>query len=522
MSHKEVAPCRLACRLEVTYWSAESLRALPVLVIPTASAATEVLLIHAPYPGVLRFPGHPTSLLHAAAPLADALASRGELGRLGLLDPGNTSEQFYEDLRVLIERAPVRVVAISTSTAAIEETARIVELVHETRGDEVLVVVGGPHEDDVDEKAASRIAGVDVSVAGDGGFALRALAESFLARNAERPAAFVRGLSERLSSAPDRRGRFVVTSRWLENGPVAFDFGPSDVGELAARPLPHRRVRFSVFDAPETVPLLVSRGCSYGACSFCAEGGGKLSRDVLLEFEHVRELVSARPGAALYFQDSIFPTTAQVRGELLPLLRELGVEWGAQVYLGTLSKPWVEELARHGCRYLYTGLESASAEVLRAIGKASLAPDQVIERLGWASSSGVSVGVSLMFGAMALDGRLVENGESIEATVRLAERIVNAGIRVAGFYPNVQTVLPGTALARGLARAGYDLDFYRMPRTPAFAELEDGGVGHNFATVTSRGRAGDELVATISDAAQRTVRLVNRAETGGREDFLTR
>lgn len=474
-----------------------------MLVIPTANAATEVLLIHAPYPGTLRFPGHPTSLLHAAAPLADALAARGELGLLGLLDPGNTSERFYEDLRVLLKPGPVRVVGVSTSTAAIEETARIVALVREVRGDAVLVVVGGPHEDDVDEKVASRIAGVDVSVAGDGGLALRVLVEDFLEAINVGPADVVRGFPERLLSASDRRGRFVVTSRWFEDGAMSFDFGPADVGELAKRPLVDRRVRFSVFDAPETVPLLMSRGCSYGACSFCAEGGDKLSRDVLRGFEHVRELVAARPGAALYFQDSIFPTSPQVRGELLPLLRELGVEWGAQVYLGTLSKPWVEELARHGCRYLYTGLESASVDVLRAIGKASLAPDQVVERLEWASSSGVSVGVSLMFGAMALDGRVVENGESIEATMRLSEGIVDAGIRVAGFYPNVATVLPGTALARGLTRAGFDLDFYRMPRTPAFAAFEDGGVGYNFASLPGVTAGGEGLAGRVAGAASR-------------------
>jgi hypothetical protein len=59
-------------------------------------------------------------------------------------------------------------------------------------------------------------------------------------------------------------------------------------------------------------------------------------------------------------------------------------------------------------------------------------------------------------------------------------------VPVAGFYPNIMTVLPGTALARGLASHGMPLDFYRMPRSQAFRDFEDGAVGYNFTTLPSR------------------------------------
>lgn len=511
ISHKRLAEGVAECRLCVTHVTRSAKRCAVVLVVPAASAATQVLLIHAPYPGHLRFPGLPTSLLHAAAPLVRSFASRGALATVGLLDPGDSSEAFYADLEALLQSAPIRVIGISTSTAAIEETARIVALVRGILGEGPVVVVGGPHEDDVEEKVASRIAGVDVSVAGDGSFVLRELVEEFLEASDTRPEEVVRGLPQRLRGASDRRGQFLVTSRWLERGAETFDFGPTGVGELAERPLLDRRVRFSVFKARETVPLLVSRGCSYGGCSFCAEGGGRATRAVIREFDFLRDLVCVRPDAALYFQDSIFPATSASQRELLPLLRDLKVEWGAQVYLGTLSKPWVEELARHGCRYLYTGLESTSVAVLSAVGKRALLPSQALERLRWVSDTGMSVGVSLMFGAMAIDGTLVETTESVSETVRFAEQVMEAGVRVAGFYPNVETVLPGTALARGLARAGHELDFYRMPRTDAFKALEDGGVGFNFATMPGAGRGSDGLAERIAVAAARVTNLSLRA-----------
>ena len=67
---------------------------------------------------------------------------------------------------------------------------------------------------------------------------------------------------------------------------------------------------------------------------------------------------------------------------------------------------------------------------------------------------------------MTTDGVLLETTETVGATMHLTEQILDLGVPVAGFYPNVLTVLPGTALARGLARAKHNLDFYRVPHCP--------------------------------------------------------
>jgi hypothetical protein len=56
-------------------------------------------------------------------------------------------------------------------------------------------------------------------------------------------------------------------------------------------------------------------------------------------------------------------------------------------------------------------------------------------------------------------------------------------VAVAGFYPNVETVLPGTQLARSLNASGLELDWYHPQRTPEFGELEDGCAGFNFSSL---------------------------------------
>jgi hypothetical protein len=183
------------------------------------------------------------------------------------------------------------------------------------------------------------------------------------------------------------------------------------------------------------------------------------------------------PLLTLYFQDSIFPAPRRVRQELLPKLRGLGVEWGCQVYLPTLSERLVAKLAENGCTYLYTGIESGSNEILRAIGKTGLTRALILERLGWFARHDVRAGLSLMFGAMADDGLLLETEGTVAETVSLVHELEDRRVPIAGIYPNVETVLPGTALDGG------SLDFYSMPKASAFTDFEDGCVGYNFLTI---------------------------------------
>lgn len=471
---------------------------MATIIVPDAGELTQVLLLHAPFPGKLKFGGQPSSLLNAVAPFAHRLAASGRLGELGIFDPGEADDAYGERLAALLRSPALRVLCISTSSAAIGECARAVHVARQLRGDELLVVVGGPHEDDVDGKVATRIAGVDLSLGGDVEFVLDFILHAFLDRS-ESPERFLVWLRSRLGDLALRAGDVTLAGPWL-GSTLALQLPAPRAEDLAEPVWSSRRVRFSVFDAPETLPVMVSRGCAYGRCTFCAEA----NRDGVLvrkSFTWLEELARLRPEAAIYFQDSILPGGDHVERELLPLLHELGRPWGCQVYLRTLARPFLERLARHGCRYVYTGLETASPALLAGVGKARLSPELALERLRWMRDLDMQAGISLMFGCISVDGRLLETEATIDATVALADAIVGAGVPVAGFYPNVMTVLPGTALARGLENAGFALDFYRPPRSAAFDAFEDGGVGFNLTTIPGLAAPG-ALVRRIVEAAQ--------------------
>lgn len=437
-----------------------------------------MLLVHAPYPGQLKFDAQPSSLMTAAGPLVRSLAAEGRLEEVGYLDPGAPTAAFYRELEHLTAGGGLQVVCVSTSTAAIEEARRIARVVREAAPQEVLIVGGGPHEDDIDEPMAERLPEFDLSIAGDAEDALGVVCLAAL--RTERGAARALDFAKLLSCAPLRGSGRVARAgnpRWAWSAAEK-----SAVEEIITRPWAAKPVHFSVFPGRTTLPLMVSRGCPYGQCTFCAEGssGGQRTTDA---FHHLVPLLDAHPGSALYFQDSIFPSTRAVRERLLPLLGSSGRPWGCQVYLPTLSRSFTELLAAYGCTYVYTGLESGSEVLRSAVGKPGLGASLASERLRWISDQGMGLGLSLMFGVIDSAGALLETEQTVGETVRFVEGLVGGGLEIAGIYPNVLTVLPGTRLARALAVSGAALDFYRVPRTTEFEDLEDGAVGYNFVTL---------------------------------------
>lgn len=463
-----------------------------------------ILAVHAPYPGPLKFDGTPSSLLYALGPLARKLQSEGRLGELGVLDPRRSSEAFYDELASI---SGVEVALVSTSTVAIEEAARIAALLRGSNPG-LLLIGGGPHEDDALQKMAERLPDFDLSIGGDADELLLQLVEAWLSRgeNTSRER-FLETLPGLIRGWRDRglfRGAVRVASahfrlelQGIDKLPVS---GPEGRGWL------ERATHFRVFPERETFSVLLSRGCSYGGCSFCAEAHFGEGQRAVGTFEGVVALHEARKDAAFYFQDSIFPRTPSIEGGLLPLLREFAVPWGCQVYLKTLSRSWVEALAAHGCRYVYTGIESGSERILRSVGKEGLTPKIIWERLAWVRDAGMDVGLSLMFGAMSQEGELLEDEATVEETMALARNLVRDGGRVAGFYPNVFTLLPGTEVARGFEARG--VDFYRVPRSAAFDGLEDGPVGYNFLNLSGEAVGEKERLAEhIALAAEELVGL---------------
>lgn len=181
-------------------------------------------------------------------------------------------------------------------------------------------------------------------------------------------------------------------------GGVAEPCGPQPVLSVD---LEH--TRWQDYWAPvPIVPGALSRGCYWGHCTFCPEElQAKGNACDLAMLETWLEAVAARfpAGAMLHLTDAALPMThLKVLAERIEAQR-LPLKWHGFVRLeAELADPaFVAQLARGGCAMLQLGVESASAALLKRLGKGQTVErsTQVVQTL---AAHGIRNQVYLLFG----------------------------------------------------------------------------------------------------------------------------
>jgi|GEM_PF-2502247 len=443
----------------------------------------KIWFVSAPYGGdVLRFQGEPTSLLYAIAPLIDKIRhperdpesplTKLDFRRdLALLNPTVASEALYSELESRLRRQELKLLCISAMTASSQEARRIAAMAKEIDPSTV-VVFGGPHENQ------SRSYGtatdpefrrfVDFSIRGDGEDSLCRLVELVLAADTadiEQIKATV--LAERESFRACRG----VGSLFLHHDGQAERLGFSNEQlDLDTLPLMPRELvceedtrSFWLFKRDgwpvKTAQIMTHRGCAW-RCSFCSESV-KLNlrsvESVLHEVESVLEFGRTADGppradyGAVFFDDSTFTAIETNRKKYLADLYEglerLGVEWGCQTRLDQIQASALRAMAQAGCTYLFTGMESASDDMLWSMKKDQTRAE-IEHGFDAVAEAGIRLGVSLVFGAPRLrSAETLETRDSIRETVEFLRRQAERG-NIVLVSPNIATYYPGSQISR--------------------------------------------------------------------------
>jgi len=157
------------------------------------------------------------------------------------------------------------------------------------------------------------------------------------------------------------------------------------------------------------VPILASRGCAWGVCSFCSDVTGTAGRTfrpreprrVLDEIRAQHESV----GASLFvFTDMKLNGDLAIWNTLIERFQDVvpGGRWIASVHVGShspsgLGREQLRQARESGCVRLTTGLESGSQAVLDSMRKGTLL-ESVSEYLEDAKVSGISTRATMIVG----------------------------------------------------------------------------------------------------------------------------
>jgi len=184
--------------------------------------------------------------------------------------------------------------------------------------------------------------------------------------------------------------------------------------------------------------MVTSRGCPH-CCSFCYKAGfwGERYCEARPLAALERELESLDARFVFFLDDNLLGNRAHARA-LFGLLRGSGLVWQASSSLDAARDPaYLEEAYDAGCRSLFVGLESISAENMARAGKRVNAATDYAEAIRRVHDAGIMINGSFVFGF---------DGDGPDVFDRTLEFAIENQLETGTFH--ILTPYPGT---RGFA-----------------------------------------------------------------------
>lgn len=195
--------------------------------------------------------------------------------------------------------------------------------------------------------------------------------------------------------------------------------------------------------------IMTARGCQYH-CVFCERnaiwGGGVRQRsveNVLKEIEYLVEIMKVRK---IEFLDEDLAADPQYVIALCKGLSRIKGEfdWVCSACVNSVNEKLLLLMGHSRCQKVYYGVESASSNVLRQIGK-NYGPREILNAVRWTKGAGIKAEIMITIGNPG------ETGIDQKLTLSVLKEIEND----AKIISNRVTILPGTALYRKGLREGW-------------------------------------------------------------------
>jgi len=319
--------------------------------------------------------------------LAAAVAQAGH--QVDFVDPAIKGLDVAGTAAEVLSRAP-QVVGISCTTKLAGPAYAMAEAIKKTAPG-VKVIMGGPHVTSFYDQVLRDCASLDVVVPGEGERVLPAL---LTALEKGTPLEAIAGIIYK-----DSAGLIHTT----EKAPLVKDLDEfafplrSIYQQEAYIPLPNQYHRL-----PATT-IITARGCSYGKCKFCYQGGKyaptyrrRSPENVVAE---IKELVRDYGIRELIFWDDNFCINLTWIKRLCDLLDQerIRITWTVQGRVNSVSLEMLKRMAASGCYSVYYGLESGNQFMLDLVQK-GIKLDQARNAVRWARKAGMETRGSVIFG----------------------------------------------------------------------------------------------------------------------------
>ncbi|HOZ46432.1 MAG TPA: radical SAM protein [Candidatus Hydrogenedentes bacterium] len=349
--------------------------------------------------------------------------------------------------RILSARPDV--IGISCVTKMAENAYAVIAAL-KARAPDIPVVFGGAHATSFVERVLDECPGIDFLVPGEGEITLA-------------------DLVDRLAEGRDWGDLPGLVYR-EGGGQVHCTPVPEPVRDLDTLPNPARHIYQSELYLPlpnqarrkPATTVITSRGCPWGKCAFCYQGGRyaqpyrqRSAAHVVDELGHLVKDFGIRE---VIFWDDNFGMSRTWTEEFCRRLEQerLDITWTAQMRVNTVRPESLKRMASVGCYNVYYGFESGNQELLDMIHK-GITLDEIRNAVTWAKQAGMEIRGSFILGLPT------ETPEMSEKTIRFACEL-NVDWMI--FFPYI--VRRGTPLEERALREGRVVDSGTNMHLPSY------------------------------------------------------
>ncbi|MEX2015094.1 MAG: radical SAM protein [Candidatus Hydrogenedentales bacterium] len=378
--------------------------------------------------------------------IASMIESRGH--QANLVDAQIQDLTAAETAELVLKSDPA-VVGISAMNVY-AHTAYAVAGEIKRRAPGVVVVLGGPHATAAHREVLEECPAADAVIPGEGEVAFA-------------------DLVDRVSRKEDYRSVKGLIYR-DDAGTIQSNGQPELVDELDDLPhparhlydaYPYRALPNQVRREPSTTAIS-SRGCSWGKCTFCFQGGEfspryrrRSPQDVVNE---LIPLVRERGNREITFWDDTFAVNPRWIDEFCSLLQreKLNITWSCYGHMRAIRPEMLKKMSKAGCYNIYYGFESGVQELLDLVKKGTTR-QQIRDTVKWTKQAGIEVRGSFILGFPT------ETPEQTLETIKFACEL-NADWMM--FYP--YHMMRGTPLEELARSDGFLMETQRTLHFPSF------------------------------------------------------
>ena len=233
----------------------------------------------------------------------------------------------------------------------------------------------------------------------------------------------------------------------VEAGRVEQFYRHETLPDLSAVPVPRRELTAKTASHYVTTNAVqTGRGCAHG-CRYCSVTAFHRRMHRTRPLSDVLAEVRALPRDFMFVDDNIMADRVYAK-RLLEAMVPMRKRWVSQCSIEIADDAELLSLAaRAGCKGLFIGIETLSAENLARVEKGFNAPGRYLERVRTIRRAGIGVLAGMIVG---LDG---DDVGVFERTLQFLEHA-----HISALQLNILTPLPGTPLYEEFDRTGRILD----------------------------------------------------------------